>query len=253
MPRMGPLQVVGARGAGRAARQDDTGGPACGPRGGEVRGPGAPGYARRLARSDLMPPAPIAARPPGPSPARPRPASSPTARSGGRALALGALLCAGCAGDPVQQDAVAWHAGLSALMAENARIALRFQDLAADVKRASAAGPVKPEKVLGALSDDVVPAARALAERVPSARPATESFAALHDELGGVWDGRVSCYEGVLSAYKAEDRSALESAVGGCAENKLAEDWWVERANIALADHGLQLQLVPTAGAPAAP
>jgi len=203
-----------------------------------------------------MPPAPHAALS---SSAGPAPRG--TARAGGKLAApwgptMGVAIAAlslGCAGDPVRKDAVAWHAGLSALMAENARVALRFQDLAADVKRASAAGPVKPEKVLGALTDDVLPAARALAERVPSARPATESFAALHDELGGVWGGRVSCYEGVLSAYKAADRDALTAAVGACAENKRAEDWWMERTNLALADHGLQIQLVPTTGSTAAP
>jgi outer membrane murein-binding lipoprotein Lpp len=162
-------------------------------------------------------------------------------------VASGALMLAGCGGDPALMDAIAWHGQLGSLMAENTTLAYRFQDLAVKVKKSGAKINVKG--VADLLGGDLQSAAGELAQKVPAARPETPALATLNDELEEIWTERAANYGKVVEAWRGEDRSELESVAEANLQNKLAEEWWLERTNAALEPHKLRVELYPVAAA----
>lgn len=162
-------------------------------------------------------------------------------------VATGAVVMAGCGGDPALMDAIAWHGQLGSLMAENTTLAYRFQDLAVKVKKSG--DKIQAKEVAGLLGDDLQGAAAELAQKVPAARPATPELVTLNDELEQIWTERADNYGKVVSAWKAEDLETLESVAEANLQNKLAEEWWLERTNSALEPHKLRIELYPVAAA----
>ncbi len=164
-----------------------------------------------------------------------------------RSLCCALFLATGCQSDPVRADAVAWHAGLSSLMAENTSLAFEFQDLAVKVKTKNS--KVKAEDIADLLGGPLVQTAEELAGRVPASRPETPEFQALHDELGDIWTERAQTYGKVVAAWKKQDREAILKIGEKNLENKLAEDWFLVRTNEALEPHRLRIELYPVSPA----
>lgn len=162
-------------------------------------------------------------------------------------VASGAVLLAGCGGDPALMDAIAWHGQLGSLMAENTTLAYRFQDLAVKVKKSG--DEINVKGVADQLGGDLQSAAGELAQKVPAARPETPALAALNDELEEIWTERAANYGKVVEAWRGEDRKELESVAEANLQNKLAEEWWLERTNAALEPHKLRVALYPVAAA----
>lgn len=147
----------------------------------------------------------------------------------------------GCGPDPVEQDAVAYHAAVTPLFSQNLVIATGFLDIASRVKK----GEAPPEQVAQRLSTELSPAADQLKAAVEKIEPVTPALGEAHTVLVRAWTDRAAAYHAMNDAWNANDPVAFEAAQKQNLQSKLDEERYFSTANAALAPYGLVLDQYP--------
>ena len=72
-----------------------------------------------------------------------------------------------------------------------------------------------------------------------------EEFQVMHDELAGIWSGRVEAYGSVVSAWEDADLEGISDAALKCEELRIAESMWFENTNPKLSERGYRFDEFP--------
>ena len=155
------------------------------------------------------------------------------------------LLGTGCEADPVATDLDNWYYGLSAVLVENASLAHKIQELAAEVNKDREKDKVSAKDTASKLNDSIVPLAHKVAEHATDVRPQTADFQAMHDDLNTLWTDRADSYEGILKAWEAADSDALAAGMDKVRDIRIAESFWFTRTNEVLEPKGYRFEEFP--------
>jgi hypothetical protein len=172
----------------------------------------------------------------------------PSRRSAGwlRASAVALVLVGtGCEADPIATDLDNWYYGLSAVLVENASLAHKIQELAAEVNKDREKDKVSAKDTAGKLTASIVPLAQLVAEHAADVRPQTAEFQGMHDNLASLWTDRAESYAGILAAWETADADALATGTATVRDIRIAEAFWFTRTNEVLEPKGYRFEEFP--------